>query len=135
MCGVGVVLSRRHFWNFIALVVIRGLLSRMLCTFLTKGFTRIFNFLGMPKIGNWNIFTFFLDLINSMPLNGEGHDKLCWKPARNKSFKVSEYYFSLSSNPNTVFPWKPVQRSKNPLRVAFFSWTPTLGKILTLENL
>ena len=86
---------------------------------------------------DWELehFYTFLDLINSMPHNGEGHDKLCWKPARNKSFKASKYYFSLSSNPNIVFPWKPVQRSKIPLRVAFFSWTPTLGKILILENL
>ena len=76
MCGVGVVLSKRHFRNFIALVVIRGLLLRMLCTFLTRGFTRIFTFLGMPKIGNWNIFYTFLDLINSMLLKDEDQDKL-----------------------------------------------------------
>ena len=123
MCGVGVVLSERYFRNFIALVVIRGLLLRMLCTFLTRGFTRIFNFYT------------FLDLINSMPLNGEGQDKLCWKPARNKNFKVSEFYLSLSSTLDISFPWKPVWRSKVPPRVAFFSWTASLGKILTTENL
>ena len=61
--------------------------------------------------------TRFVDLIYSMPLN-EGHDKLCWKPAKNKGFKVCEYYFSLSSTPNTLFPWKPVWRSKIPTRVA-----------------
>ena len=77
----------------------------------------------------------FLDLINSMPLNGEGQDKLCKKLAGNESFKVSEYYLSLSSTPNTLFPWKLVWRSKTPPRVAFFSWTAALGKILTLKNL
>ena len=77
----------------------------------------------------------FLDLINSMPFNGEGQDKLCWKPARNKYFKVSEFYLSLSSTLDISFPWKPVWRSKVPPRVAFFSWTAALGKILTLENL
>ena len=46
----------------------------------------------------------FLDLINSMPLNGEGQDKLCKKPAGNKSSKVSEYYLSISSTPDTLFP-------------------------------
>ena len=39
-----------------------------------------------------------------------------------------EYYFSLNSTPNTLFPWKPVWRSKIPSRVAFFSWTATLGR-------
>ena len=77
----------------------------------------------------------FLDLINSMPLNGEGQDKLCWKPAGNKNFKVIEYYLSLSSTLDISFPWKPVWRSKVPPRVASFSWTATLGKILTIENL
>ena len=48
---------------------------------------------------------------------------------------MSEYYFSLSSTPDTLFPWKPVWHSKIPPRVAFFSWTVALGKILTLENL
>ena len=70
-----------------------------------------------------------------MPLNGEGQDKLCKKLAGNESFKVSEYYLSLSSTPNTLFPWKLVWRSKIPPRVAFFSWIAALGKILTLENL
>ena len=32
-----------------------------------------------------------------MLLNVEGQEKLCWKPARNKSFKVSEYYFLSST--------------------------------------
>ena len=79
--------------------------------------------------------TTFLDLIYSTPLNGEGHDKLCWKLARNKGFKVREYYFFLSSTLDTLFPWKLVWHSIIPPRVAFFSWTVTLGKILTLENL
>ena len=70
-----------------------------------------------------------------MPLNGEGQDKLCKKLAGNESFKASEYYLSLSSTPNTLFPWKLVWRSKIPPRVAFFSWTAALGKILTLKNL
>ena len=41
-------------------------------------------------VQDWELeyLTSFLDLIYSMPLNGEGHDKLCWKPTRNKGFKV-----------------------------------------------
>ena len=70
-----------------------------------------------------------------MPLNGEGQNKLCQKTVGNKSFKVSKYYLCLSSTPDTLFPWEPVWRSKIPPRIAFFSWTYALGKILTLENL
>ena len=54
---------------------------------------------------------------------------------RNKYFKVSEFYVYLSSIPITSFPWKFVWHSKIPPRVAFFSWTAALGKILTLKNL
>ena len=70
-----------------------------------------------------------------MPLNGEGQDKLCWKPTGSKNFKVSEYYLSLSSTLDISFPWKPLWRSKVPPRAAFFSWTTSLGKNLTTENL
>jgi hypothetical protein len=33
------------------------------------------------------------------------------------------------------FPWKSVWRTKAPPMVAFFIWSATLGKILTLDNL
>ena len=136
MCGVGVVLFGRHFRNFITLVVTRSLLLMMLCTFLIRGFTGIFNFLGLHKIGKRNTSTPFQILsILCLLINGEGKDKLCWKPAGNKYFKVSEFYLSLSSTPITSFPWKFVWCPKIPHRVAFFSWTAALRKILTLENL
>ena len=105
----------------------------MLCTFLARGFIGIFFFLAQ----DWETehFYTFLDLINSMPLNGKGQDKKCWESAGNNNFKVSKYYLSLSSTPNISFPWKPMWRSKVPPRVAFFSWTAALSKILTIENL
>ena len=48
---------------------------------------------------------------------------------------MSKYYLSLSFTPDTLFPWKPMWRSKIPPRITFFSWTAALGKIFTLENL
>ena len=86
-------------------------------------------------VQNWELepLTAFLEIIYSIPLNGD--DKLCQKPAKNKGFKVREYYFSLPSTPSTLFLSKPVWCSKIPPRVAFVSWTATLGKILTIENL
>ena len=86
-------------------------------------------------IQNWELepLTAFLEIIYSIPLNGD--DKLCQKPAKNKGFKVCEYYFSLPSTPSTLFLLKLVWCSKIPPRVAFFSWTTALEKILNPDNL
>ena len=48
---------------------------------------------------------------------------------------MSGYYQSLSPSSVISFPWKMVWQSKVPPRVAFFSWTVALGKILTIDNL
>ena len=45
----------------------------------------------------------FLVLIYSTKVWGVGADKLCWKPACSRGFKVSGYYHSLS--PSTVIPF------------------------------
>ena len=37
--------------------------------------------------------------------------------------------------PTISFPWRLVWQSKVPPRVAFFSWSASLGKILTTDNL
>ena len=77
-------------------------------------------------------FDIFWNFIHSMYFIGERQDKLCWKSTKNKGFKVSEFYLSLFSTPDNLFPWKLVWRSNIPLKVAFFSWIAALGKILTL---
>ena len=45
--------------------------------------------------------------------------------------------FYLSFYPPTLisFPWRMVWQLKAPTRVAFFSWSTSLGKILTTDNL
>ena len=48
---------------------------------------------------------------------------------------MSSSDYSLSSTNGNLFPWKMVWRSKVPSRVAFFSWTSALGKILSIDNL
>ena len=37
--------------------------------------------------------------------------------------------------PSPLFLWRSVWKAKVPSRVAFFLWTTTLGKILTIDNL
>ncbi len=75
-----------------------------------------------------------MDLIYSIHLRWIGADNLCWRPAKRQGFTVKCYYCSLSISGNTTFPWKIWQSKVSP-RVAFFSWTAALGKILTIENL
>ena len=45
--------------------------------------------------------------------------------------------FYLSFYPPTLisFPWRMVWQLKAPTRVAFFSWSTSLGRILTTDNL
>ena len=52
-----------------------------------------------------------------------------------KSFAVKSYYCRLGSSPNRSFLWKSIWKVKVPPRVAFFSWTSVLGKILTIDAL
>jgi hypothetical protein len=48
---------------------------------------------------------------------------------------VKSFYQVLSTPVQSTFPWNSIWKVKVPLRVAFFVWTATLGKILTLDNL
>jgi hypothetical protein len=80
----------------------------------------------------------FFELLYSQRVRHGGEDKLCWIPSKRKSFEVKSYYQVLSnpiSNVRASFPWKGIWKVKAPPRVAFFVWTVTLGKILTLDNL
>ena len=77
----------------------------------------------------------FLVLLYSTKVWGVGIDKLCWKPACSRGFKVSGYYHSLSPSTAILLPWKMVWQLKVPPWVAFFFWTTALGKILTIDNL
>ena len=86
---------------------------------------------------NWEeeAFDWFMGLVYSSIGRGFGLDKVCWKPTRNRGFEVRGYYSSFYP-PNLVsFPWRMIWQSKVPPRVAFFSWSASLGKILTTDNL
>ena len=67
-------------------------------------------------------------------MSGQGEDRLCWKNDSHKEFEVRLYYRALTPCVGT-FPWKSIWKVKAPPRVAFFIWTASLGKILTMDNL
>ena len=77
----------------------------------------------------------FLDTIYGATVRGFGEEKLNWKPDRNTGFMVNNYYSLLVSSNDCCFPWKSIWKQKIPSRVAFFVWTATLGKCLTIDNL
>ena len=88
-----------------------------------------------PQDWEEEAFDWFMELVYSLSVRGFGPDNVCWKPARNRGFEVRGYYSSFYP-PNLVsFPWKMIWQSEVPPRVAFFSWSASLGKILTTDNL
>ena len=60
---------------------------------------------------------------------------MCWQPSPSTRFQVKSFYKHLSSTGAGFFPWKNIWKAKVPPRVAFFSWTATSRKILTLDIL
>jgi hypothetical protein len=77
----------------------------------------------------------FLDLLYSVTIHSHEEDKLIWKLSPGKGFQVKSFYNAICSPGFGSFPWKSIWKTKAPPRVAFFSWTAALGKILTAENL
>jgi len=80
------------------------------------------------------VVTRFFEMLYSLKVGCEGEHKICWIPARRKAFEVKSYYKFLSIPIQSSFPWKSILKVKVPLRVVFFVWTTTLGKILTSDN-
>ena len=68
-------------------------------------------------------------------MEGVGEDCLCWRRKATKGFTVKDYYNCLCTSPSVFFPWKIIWKAKVPSRIAFFSWTAALGKLLTIDNL
>ena len=76
-----------------------------------------------------------MGLVYSLAVRGFGPDKVCWKPARSGGFGVRGFYRSFYPSTSLSFPWRMIWQSKVPPRVAFFSLSASLGKILTIDNL
>jgi hypothetical protein len=99
--------------------------------------TILWNIMFSRSVHDWEVeaVSRFFGMLYTLKVSSEGEDKLCWVPARKKSFEVKSYYKLLSSPIQSSFPWKSIWKVNVPSRVAFFVWTATLGKSLTLDNL
>jgi hypothetical protein len=86
---------------------------------------------------DWELefFTLFFHQLYSIILKLDGVDKLCWNPSKKKLFDLRSFYNVFMPHHNNHFPRRCIWRSKVPLRVVFFAWLATLGKILILNNL
>ena len=76
-----------------------------------------------------------LELLYSVTITGIGEDKVCWQPSQSHTFQVKSYYNTFTCKGEGCFPWKSIWKAKVPPRVAFFTWTAALGRILTADNL
>ena len=66
---------------------------------------------------------------------GDRRDTLCRRLKGNGKLDTRSYYHAIQGTPNFRFPWKGVWKTKILKLVAFFLWTATHDRILTLENL
>jgi hypothetical protein len=62
-------------------------------------------------------------------------DKFCWNPSKKELFDVISFFNVFIPHDSTPFPWRCIWWSKAPLKVVFFTWSVTLGKFITLDNL
>ena len=76
-----------------------------------------------------------MELLYSYPICRGSLDEMCWRPSSRKIFTVRSYHLLLSQPSQSSFPWKSVWKAKVPTRVAFFTWTAALERILTVDNL
>ena len=86
---------------------------------------------------DWELESFlsFLELLYAVTITGNEEDKVCWQPSQAHIFQVSSYYTTLTGKGGGCFPWQSIWKAKVPPRVAFFSWTAALGRLLTADNL
>ena len=88
-----------------------------------------------PQDWEQESFDLFMDMVYSSKVRGLGPDWVCWKPARSRVFEARGFYLSFYPPTLLSFPWRMIWQSKVPPRVVFFSWSASLGKILTTDNL
>ena len=82
-----------------------------------------------PQDWEQESFNLFMDMVYSLTVWRIGPDKVCWKPASSRGFEARGFYLSLYPPTLLSFPWRMMWQLKVPPRVAFFSWSDSLGNI------
>ena len=77
----------------------------------------------------------FFETLHSHSSFKVGGDGLWWRLKGNGIFDISSYYIALRGSLPITFPWKAIWSVCVPQRVAFFVWSATWDKILTIDNL
>ena len=104
---------------------------------LDGGTVRVWNLRFYRAFEDWELaaFYFLFLLIQPRIPQGDRRDTLCWWLKGDGKFDTQSYYHAIRGASNSLFPWKGVWKPKIPKLVAFFLWTATHGRILTLNNL
>ena len=140
--------SRVSFWHdvwcgdrtlkkvFLALFAIACNLEAMVALRCHNG-TIYWDLTFIRYIQDWELGSLMdlLEFLYAKPRLGTGEDTICCGEDKSKCFTVVSYYRALSGTPHVSFPWKIIWKSRVPPRVAFFVWSATTGRILTIGNL
>jgi len=81
-----------------------------------------------------DVFASFFRVLYLVRVKRGSEDKLWWVSFKKGLFKVKSFYCLLVYSERCHFPWKSVWRAKALLNAAFFAWSASLGKILTMTN-
>jgi hypothetical protein len=81
------------------------------------------------------VFASFFQVLHSAMVSRDRADRLWWVSSKKSLFKVKSFFSSLTGSEGRLFLWKSVWRIQAPSRAAFFAWSATLGKTLTMDNL
>jgi len=82
-----------------------------------------------------DVFASFFKVLNSINVRRGSEDRPWWVSSEKGLFKVGSFFSSLACSVGSHFPWKSVWRTQAPSLAAYFEWSATLGKILTMDNL
>jgi hypothetical protein len=91
----------------------------------------------IPAVHDWDLesISTFFDLLYSANVKGQVRISFIGSILVQKILRFIHF---IELWPHLVlghFPWKSIWKAKVPPRVAFFIWTSSLGRILTMDNL
>lgn len=98
------------------------------------GLHRDMNYFKLVHDWELDSITLFFNTLYSVRVGRGEEDKFSWNLSKRQSFEVKTFYKVLS-NVDSPSPWESIWTPKTPLRVAFFTWTTSLGKTITMDNL